>query len=733
MPATGTLGPFGVRSGGASRATDAAPTPIGDARTGTAGLFPSGGVRAPSSSTMEHELCPPRSCLPCIAPCSTASRSSRRAAIAPQADRVRAEATRIYSRAWDDRARRELDRRCSDAHAGRPASASRRTGRGVPAPERPRRLTVRVAVARRSAVGGACRDDPRRHRPRPRRLRRARARSARRSRTSGRTSPTSATRGATRFDAVATARGDEPLPERLTAALDRAIDEIGRIEDPHRAIDWLSTFPQVVLVALGEPTVRFQDAARDARAVVYAGIQADPLVARAADAAGRRDAGPAGAGPGGDERRDDRRRRLAGDVPDAVRAGCDRRCGRRRRAPRRSSTSSLAVADRGEQVRSQVRGAIVEELTARLLARRVGPAAVRRERRILFDGVRAEIHPYDVTVERDGAAEAYDCKWGARGINADVLHQLDDARTHAADEDEPLRVALVVFDAERSCEVRLEPPDRAARRRPAWSRSRRSTSCRRRRDDRPRAGSPAPPRTGSASTRPAPDGLLRTSVLLRYAQDLAWFHSSARGFGRDWYAERGLTWLVRAAEVAVVAPVRVGDELVGTTQVVGWPTRLGPAPDRVPSTPTGRWPRGSTSTGSCSTPAVRRRASRPSSTRSSGAPTAIELGRVELGADAGRCRPSGARRSGRRSSTRWTTSTTPSTPTGSRRRSSRPAVGPTCARSRAWPARVRPRGRGRRDRRGDDLAGRDGAWSCRIADADGADLLRARLEAGPVA
>ena len=91
-----------------------------------------------------------------------------------------------------------------------------------------------------------------------------------------------------------------------------------------------------------------------------------------------------------------------------------------------------------------------------LLERRVGAAAVRRERRILFDGVRAEIHPYDVTVERDGAAEAYDCKWGARGINADVLHQLDDARGHAAEEDESLRVALVVFDAERSCRVRLE-------------------------------------------------------------------------------------------------------------------------------------------------------------------------------------------------------------------------------------------------------------------------------------
>jgi hypothetical protein len=118
-------------------------------------------------------------------------------------------------------------------------------------------------------------------------------------------------------------------------------------------------------------------------------------------------------------------------------------------------SASLAVAERGDQVRSQVRGAIVEELTAILLARRVGEAAVRRERRILFDGVRTEIHPYDVTVERDGATEAYDCKWGARGINDDVLHQLDDARAHAADEDEPLRVVLVVFDAERSCAVRL--------------------------------------------------------------------------------------------------------------------------------------------------------------------------------------------------------------------------------------------------------------------------------------
>ena len=113
--------------------------------------------------------------------------------------------------------------------------------------------------------------------------------------------------------------------------------------------------------------------------------------------------------------------------------------------------ASLEVADRGEQVRSQFRGAIVEELTARILAKRTGPAAVRRERRILFDGVRAEIHPYDVTVERD-AAEAWDCKWGARGINADVLHQLDDARSHAADED---------ATAARRARGRSTPPARA--------------------------------------------------------------------------------------------------------------------------------------------------------------------------------------------------------------------------------------------------------------------------------
>jgi len=66
-----------------------------------------------------------------------------------------------------------------------------------------------------------------------------------------------------------------------------------------------------------------------------------------------------------------------------------------------------------------------------------------------------------------------------------------------------------------------------------------------------------------------PDGLLRTSSLLRYAQDLASYHSADRGFDRAWYAERGLAWLARAAVVTVLAPVVHGTALSGTTRVVG--------------------------------------------------------------------------------------------------------------------------------------------------------------------
>ncbi len=68
----------------------------------------------------------------------------------------------------------------------------------------------------------------------------------------------------------------------------------------------------------------------------------------------------------------------------------------------------------------------------------------------------------------------------------------------------------------------------------------------------------------------APDGLIRTSNILRYAQDLAWLHSEAKGFDRRWYDEHQLTWLVRAAELAILAPIRVGTSLTGSTRVVGF-------------------------------------------------------------------------------------------------------------------------------------------------------------------
>jgi acyl-CoA thioesterase FadM len=65
-----------------------------------------------------------------------------------------------------------------------------------------------------------------------------------------------------------------------------------------------------------------------------------------------------------------------------------------------------------------------------------------------------------------------------------------------------------------------------------------------------------------------PTGSLRTSVLLRYAADLAAFHSDLRGFGRAWYQERGLAWLVRGVELDVLGRVGYGQELIGTTEAI---------------------------------------------------------------------------------------------------------------------------------------------------------------------
>ena len=97
--------------------------------------------------------------------------------------------------------------------------------------------------------------------------------------------------------------------------------------------------------------MRFQDAARDARAVVYAGIQADPSVAHAA--ALLADASPAQrvlarAVMNGESTDADRWRVMFPTLlgPEATQTDRER--------AEAILAASLRVADRGEQVRSQV-------------------------------------------------------------------------------------------------------------------------------------------------------------------------------------------------------------------------------------------------------------------------------------------------------------------------------------------------------------------------------------------
>jgi acyl-CoA thioester hydrolase len=76
-----------------------------------------------------------------------------------------------------------------------------------------------------------------------------------------------------------------------------------------------------------------------------------------------------------------------------------------------------------------------------------------------------------------------------------------------------------------------------------------------------------------------PDGHLRTSTLLRYAQDVAWRHSEHLGFDRSWYEERGLGWVVRGCDLELHEAIPIGHTLRVSTAVVGhrriWARRLG--------------------------------------------------------------------------------------------------------------------------------------------------------------
>jgi hypothetical protein len=55
-----------------------------------------------------------------------------------------------------------------------------------------------------------------------------------------------------RLLAVTATRGVEPAPPGAAEAIEALVEEAARVTDPHRAIDWLSTLPQVALAALGE-------------------------------------------------------------------------------------------------------------------------------------------------------------------------------------------------------------------------------------------------------------------------------------------------------------------------------------------------------------------------------------------------------------------------------------------------------------------------------------------------
>jgi hypothetical protein len=122
---------------------------------------------------------------------------------------------------------------------------------------------------------------------------------------------------------------------------------------------------------------------------------------------------------------------------------------------------ALAIGNKAAQSNAQYRGAVVEATTAELLRRRPalsrdGERLVRRERRFSVDGVAAAPHPYDVCVEAGPSPELWDCKWGARGIDAALFAELEDARIRAAGVGIRVGIGLVVFDSGSVIAARLK-------------------------------------------------------------------------------------------------------------------------------------------------------------------------------------------------------------------------------------------------------------------------------------
>ena len=212
-------------------------------------------------------------------------------------------------------------------------------------------------------------------------------------------------RVAGRLSAVAAARGEEAATAEVTRRDRRGRRRGAIVDDPHRAIDWLSTLPQVALVGArraDRSRCASQDARPDGRAVVYAGIQADPLVARTADLLADATATPNGVLA---------RAVMNGDVARTRPCGgrCSRRCSGRRRRRRRPGRAPVRGDPRGVARGGRSRRAGAQPVPRRdrgvthRAARRAGaPARSAASGGSCSTACPAEIHPYDVTVEPDG-------------------------------------------------------------------------------------------------------------------------------------------------------------------------------------------------------------------------------------------------------------------------------------------------------------------------------------------
>ena len=285
--------------------------------------------------------------------------------------------------------------------------------------------------------------------------------------------------GETELRRAAEALGDRTLPESATRALESlaaCVERVIAAGDPHRAIDWIGMQPRLTLTLLAAALnpaslpkdsfaaasgtvvpskipagIAFSDAPRDGRAVVYSGIQADPILRPLAVAIAN--AAPA----------DRLVARAVMNDPDpttADTAALFALLPTRRGAADPLLVGALAIGGKAAASNAQFRGAVVEAMTAEMLRRRPGLAhdaerLVRRERRFAIDGVSADPHPFDVTVEAGPVPELWDCKWGARGIDATLLAELEDARIRAAASGVRIAIGVVAFDSAPVVAARL--------------------------------------------------------------------------------------------------------------------------------------------------------------------------------------------------------------------------------------------------------------------------------------